>query len=360
MQEAARWYRRAGDSGYPAALNSLGNMYLEGKLGQADPNKARELFERSAKQNDADGIAWLGLLYERGAGVTKNLETARAQFVKAANTGNTWSMRHLAQLLIAGQLRPHEDDEARKWLMKAAQRGDSSAMTDLGDNYRRARFGGPPDFAAAREWFEKAAERGNAAAMFQLGFAYDAAQGVPRDYGIARGWYEKAAERGYAAAKRNIGFMYEYAHGVPQNFSKAWQYYEAAAEQGDSQAMIYMGQMTQAGKGMAPNLNGALKWYQKAADAGSSDGAWRVVALIDRYSKNKDVDALAKIALDAAKRGSSEAIQGLFRGPQQLSRELRAAIETRLANEGFYEGPVRGRFDRKSREALEAYLRNNQ
>jgi TPR repeat protein len=280
--------------------------------------------------------------------------------VKAADADSTWSMRHLASLLIAGQLKPREEDEARNWLRKAAQRGDTIAMTDFGNYYRLGRFGGAPDYAAARQWYEKAAERGNASAMFQLGYAYDVAQGVPRDYSIARGWYDKAAARGNRAAKRNIGFMYEYGHGVPQNFSKAWEYYEAAAEQGDSQSMIYMGQMTQAGKGMAPNLNGALKWYQKAADAGSADGEWRVVLLLDRYSKDKKDDLLAKFALDAAKKGSSEAIQGLFRNPRQLSRGLRAAIETRLANAGFYEGRVRGSFGRDSRQALEAYLRNSQ
>jgi TPR repeat protein/rRNA maturation protein Nop10 len=360
VKEAARWYQKAADAGSAAALNLLGNLYLKGKLGTADPAKARELFERSANMKDPEGIAWLGYLSEKGLGVKQDLAAARAKYTEAAEAGSTWSMRHIASLVSAGKLKAREPDEALHWLTMAAKRGDSAAMTDLGNAYRDRKFSSVPDYAAARQWFEKAAARGNSNAMNALGLAYHMAQGVPRDYAIARSWYEKAAQRGNVAAIANLGVFYEFGSGVPQNYSKAWQLFEEAANKGNAFAMHHLGQMTEYGKGMQADFARAVKWYVKAGDSGHADGYWRAAYLFDHYSKKKDLAFITKLALAAAKQGSQDALQVLFRDPGRISREVRAAIETELANKGFYQGSVRGRFDRKAREALEAYLRGGQ
>jgi TPR repeat protein len=359
-KEAARWLQKAVDADYLPAINQLGSYYLEGALGPADPAKARELFERAAKQNDAAAIGNVGFLYEKGLGVKKDIVQARAQYVQAADRGNTWAMRRLAELALTHKtFGVGQQNESEKWLKKAAALGDSEAMTKLGYGYRNAKFGGFPDYATSRQWFEKAAEAGNAEAMNEIGYAYNVGQGVPRDYGIARSWYQRAAELGNSSGRANLGLLYEFGSGVPLNYSKAWQFYEGAAERGNAFAMLHLGQMLQYGKGMNANLSEALRWYEKAGIEGNADGTWRAVQLLDRYSKEKKIAALAKLALSAAKRGSQEAIQALFREPQHLSRELRAAIEAELASAGFYDGAPRGRFDRKSREALQAFLRGN-
>ena len=233
-------------------------------------------------------------------------------------------------------------------------------MTDLGYAYRDRKFSSVPDYAASRQWFEKAAAAGNAKAMNALGLAYHMAQGVPRDYAIARQWYEKAAQRGNVAALANLGVFYEFGSGVPQNYSKAWQLFEEAAKKGNAFAMYHLGQMTEFGKGMNADASRAVKWYLKAGDGGEADGYWRAVYLFDHYSKKKDLAYITKLALTAAKQGSQDALNVLFRDPGRISREVRAAIETELVNKGFYQGRPRGRFDRKVREALQAYLRGDQ
>ena len=52
----------------------------------------------------------------------------------------------------------------------------------------------------AREWYEKAADKGDTTAMFNLGLLYENGLGVAQDYAMAREWYEKAADKGHAKA----------------------------------------------------------------------------------------------------------------------------------------------------------------
>lgn len=359
-REAEQWLKRAIEQNYLPAYNRLGTWYLEGKLVPADASKARELFEFAAKQKDPAGIANVGYLYELGAGVKKDPAAARTQYLQAADAGNTWAMRRIARMLVSGMLAPREPGEAQRWLMQAANSGDADAMTDLGYGFKGGALnGGVPDYSASRQWFERAAEAGNAEAMNEMGMAYHAAQGVPRDYDLARSWYERAAQLGNRDATANLGVLYEFGYGVPQNYSKAWQLFEDAAERGNGFAMFHLGQMTQYGKGLNPDLQQAAQWYAKAGEAGSADGNWRAMMLFDRYSESKNLGFLADLALKAARGGSQEALQVLFREPGRISQETRAAIEQELENKGFFSGPPRGRFDRRSREALEAYLRSS-
>jgi TPR repeat protein len=85
------------------------------------------------------------------------------------------------------------------------------------------------DYVKAREWFEKAADKGEASAMFNLGLIYANGQGVAQDYAKAREWYEKAADNGYARAMESLADLYENGKGVAQDYAKALQLQEAYA-----------------------------------------------------------------------------------------------------------------------------------
>jgi uncharacterized protein len=54
----------------------------------------------------------------------------------------------------------------------------------------------PQDFVEARKWLRKAADRGNDDAQSMLGLVYEIGQGVPQDYVRAYMWYNLAAARG--------------------------------------------------------------------------------------------------------------------------------------------------------------------
>ena len=67
----------------------------------------------------------------------------------------------------------------------------------------------------ARKWYEKAAEKGNALAMTNLGTLYEG----DKDFSRARDLYEKAADKGEAGAMTNLGSLFRY--GKPPDYAKA-------------------------------------------------------------------------------------------------------------------------------------------
>src|SRR5262249_10077743 len=70
--------------------------------------------------------------------------------------------------------------------------------------------------AAARIW-RRAAERGDPSAMCQLGFLYDRGEGVPKDAAEALRWYRAAAEKGNPTAMFNLSLIYHQGRGVPKD-----------------------------------------------------------------------------------------------------------------------------------------------
>ena len=111
-----------------------------------------------AEQGDAEAQYNLGVIYDRGQGVTQDYA------------------------------------EAVKWYRKAAEQGDARAQGNLGVMYSTGR-GVPQDYAEAAKWFRKAAEQGWADAQHNLGLMHGNGQGVPEDYVQAHMWYNLAAFR---------------------------------------------------------------------------------------------------------------------------------------------------------------------
>jgi len=67
----------------------------------------------------------------------------------------------------------------RIWL-ETAEAGDPEAQTNVGEIYERG-TDGVPDYAAAASWYQKAADKGYSRAIFNLGTLYEQGMGVPQD-----------------------------------------------------------------------------------------------------------------------------------------------------------------------------------
>jgi TPR repeat protein len=63
---------------------------------------------------------------------------------------------------------PKDDAQAVIWFRKAAEAGDGSGMSALGDMYRDGRGGLPKDEAQAVTWYRKAAQLHDAHAQEAL------------------------------------------------------------------------------------------------------------------------------------------------------------------------------------------------
>ena len=121
-----------------------------------------------AEAGDIEAQFGLGMLYERGRGVARDIE------------------------------------EAARWFHRAAEQGSMRAQTQIAGMYARG-DGVDEDWDQAIAWWRKAAAQGSVRAQFHLGQAYQYGSGVERDLETAETWYAEAAAQGYRSAEVQRG-----------------------------------------------------------------------------------------------------------------------------------------------------------
>ena len=203
-------------------------------LGEPPPG-AQDLYCKAAEQGDADAQFDLGVIYDIGEDVSRDVAQAVIWYRKAAGQGHPAAQNNLGYMYQHGEGVPEDDVQAVNWYRKAAEQGNAFALLNLGFMYRNGK-GVPRDDAQAVSWYRKAAEQGEAKAQFKLGYMYQYGVCVPKDDAQAVSWYRKAARQGEAGAQNNLGFMYENGTGVPRDKVQAVNWYRKAAEQGDAKA----------------------------------------------------------------------------------------------------------------------------
>jgi len=92
---------------------------------------------RAADKSLPCAIGYVGLIHMRGMpGVAVDHDRALRLFLYAANANEPTSMRWLGSMHLRGIGVPQSDAEALRWLRKAADAGDTTAMVDIADAYR--------------------------------------------------------------------------------------------------------------------------------------------------------------------------------------------------------------------------------
>lgn len=142
-----------------------------------DYEKAAKYFAEAARQNNAEGMYNLGMLYDRGYGVQKNHSLATQFYEKAAS--------------------------------QPAQLPNSNR----------------PNIGVAE-------------AQHSLGLRYNDGIDVSQNFAIAAHWYKRAAENGCENAANNLAIMYRDGTGVKQDHNKAKLWFQFSAERGDPNAML--------------------------------------------------------------------------------------------------------------------------
>lgn len=89
---------------------------------------------------------------------------------------------------------------ARYWTRRAAESGEGVAMHNLGLFLMRG-DGGGQDLSEAALWFRRAADRGVIDSQYNLGLLYEAGRGVSRNLREAYRWFTVAANAGDGASR---------------------------------------------------------------------------------------------------------------------------------------------------------------
>jgi TPR repeat protein len=117
-----------------------------------------------------------------------------------ASEGDAGEQRLLAEYLYE----KGDDQEALKWISKAAEGGDSIAQNFMGYYYAGSIKDQPPqvDFTIARDWFEKAAAQDFPTSQFELCEMYHRGEGVQQDLETAYFWCSLSEKAFDVAARR--------------------------------------------------------------------------------------------------------------------------------------------------------------
>ena len=156
---AASWIALAAAGSATAADFDHGfTSYLTGQY-----NDSFNIWRDLAEAGDKQAQFGLGLLYQQGRGVSRDIPAAAS------------------------------------WYTRAAERGAMRAQTQIAGMYARGQ-GVVEDWDQAIAWWLRAAAQGSERAKFHLGQAYQYGSGVERDLDKAVQWYDESAALGYRPA----------------------------------------------------------------------------------------------------------------------------------------------------------------
>jgi TPR repeat protein len=120
-----------------------------------DYTVAARLFLPVAEQGSAKAQYNLGLMYDKGQGVSQDYQEALKWYRKAADQGQVQAQYNLGMLYNDGQGVPQDYQESLKWYRRAAEQGHARAQGNLGLLYAKGR-GIPQDFTRAYMWLNVA------------------------------------------------------------------------------------------------------------------------------------------------------------------------------------------------------------
>lgn len=280
--EAHDAWLQAANQGHSNAQYGLGVLYERGDGVTRDLKEAARWFTLAAKQDHSLAQYKLGIWYLNGLYFEKDILLAKKWFVKSASQNNIDSITQLVRV----SYREQNAKELLKWVNKGIELGSSNAIYVLSMIYRNGFLSIEANIKEANKLLVQAAESGSPEAQHKLGVYYR--EGVFFDKILERAffWFSKSANQGYADAKLAIGLMYFDGNYLKQDYKKAISLFEEVASQGNVDAyglltMAYIGPGTE-----IYDIEKAKYWMKKSADAGHPTA----IEFIKEYESKPPVD----------------------------------------------------------------------
>lgn len=199
-------------------------------------------------------------------GTSSSSPRSLADLRTAAEKGDVFAQRVLANAYLTGEGVPKDAAEGVRWVRAAANQRDPIAQYILGTLYDQGE-GVTADLREAVKWYELAAAQGLADAQYNVGLCYLKGEGVLKDTRKAFDWFRKAADQGDARSQCNVGLAYINGNGVEKNLPEAVSWLRKAAYPPgeDARAQFLLGRLFQLGEGVTQDLATATKWIGKSA-----------------------------------------------------------------------------------------------
>jgi len=129
LSAALEWARKSARSGNPLGQATVAEILLGiPKINPAESSEAFQAAHQAADQGNAIGQNLLGVCYDRGVGVWRDVKEGAKWYRLAAEQRNPVAAGNLGRLLDSGQLGAPDSAQAAKWFQQGAEDGDFNSM----------------------------------------------------------------------------------------------------------------------------------------------------------------------------------------------------------------------------------------
>ncbi len=225
---AARLLRPLAEEGNSKAQLLLGTLLHDGLGVERDVAQGVSLIKRAADQGLATAKFQLAFVHLR-----RGEEDLGFQLLEQiANEGHVFAQINLG-LLYAPTMSddPEHEKKSFDWLLKAAEAGDSFAMSQVAELYYYGvgvTFDGAEverDIVEAVRWSLAAADLNDPGGRYVLGLIYLYAtkfDGTLNDLEKGVALFRQAAEQGHFRAQNRLASVYRHGNGVPKDLVTAY------------------------------------------------------------------------------------------------------------------------------------------
>ena len=159
--QALSWYRLAAQNNLPQAIFNVGVFYENGAVVDKDLNKAFQLVQKAAISGIPQAMFRLAGYYQQGAGVAQDPIAAAGWFERSAKAGLPQGKLVYGIMLENGSGVDQSIPAAAKFYEEAAEAGLPQAMINLAQLYERGPSGFPKDLSKAYVMASLASEVSN-------------------------------------------------------------------------------------------------------------------------------------------------------------------------------------------------------
>lgn len=248
-----------------------GELYYLGKNVEKDYFKAREYFEKAAKEGNEHAESYLGLFYEKGYGGEKDINKALYWYKKAALKGNIFSQYSLGFIYYEGELIEKNLECSFKWYKEAAEKGFAPAQYALSYLYKNGEGCEQNNFKAYY-WLEESADNDFEDAYYILGQSYLEGNGIDTNYKKAFFYLSKGSSKDDKSCLESLGDMYYWGLYVKEDKEKAFSLYDKSVEEGNIDLYYKIGKLYESEE----RLERALLNYYKGHNNGDFKSSQRL------------------------------------------------------------------------------------
>ncbi|CAG8560147.1 6519_t:CDS:2 [Rhizophagus irregularis] len=187
--KALEWFKKCSDQGLVEGNLCLGYIYSKEKSSIYDPKEALVYYTKAADQGNGVAMRNSAIMYLVGEQTNQNLKDSIKLFRKAHNQcGDGVSGNILGILYQNGVGIPKDVYEAAKYYRKASDLGDVNAKFNLGllylsgerELYEKGLLGVKKDEEKSLQWYKKSARQGYIMALLRLGIGSEPPEYIHR------------------------------------------------------------------------------------------------------------------------------------------------------------------------------------